>query len=579
MERGFIKKVLELVPDAKKGVGKSVFFAFIYEFLRFVPIIIVKIIVDEIVSGQNSLTKLAWFLGGVLASYLILTVIDYFVKKVQFKWLIEWQTQLMRRTKKKLLQLHFGFHETINTSELLSKITKGVHKLSELTWFMFNEFIPTLVQLIVTVIILFYEKWLLALVFTAFLPILLFVIITASKKVQVYRKSYHQNFDEAIGELGESLMNISTVKDYVQEKEQFRKYDSLLAKYEKNAQQRWDYEESFLIWRDLLISLGRALTLGLAAWMVLEGVLSAGSLVLVYTLTERAFLSSYRIGRLYSYLEDAMESLNRLYDLLKEKVMINDMTKAQGIKSLQGEVEFREVNFSYNKVKVIDKVNFKIAPRQVVALVGRSGSGKSTLVKLMLRNYDINSGEILVDGKNIQNYKIADYKRRLAVVSQNVEIFNRTVFENISFANPQASREEVVKAAKKAHAHEFIQEFSDGYNSLVGEKGIRLSGGQKQRVSIARALLKRPDVYIFDEATSSLDSESEELIQKSIFSIAGKKTTIIIAHRLSTIKHADLIMVLDKGKIIERGTYEALLKKNGLFAKMVKLQSVNELRE
>jgi ATP-binding cassette subfamily B protein len=313
--------------------------------------------------------------------------------------------------------------------------------------------------------------------------------------------------------------------------------------------------------------------------MVLKGTLSAGSLVLIYTLTERAFLSTYRIGRLYSYLEDAMESLSRLANLLKQKSEVTNWQGAKPINKLNGKIELNNVTFSYNHQDVIKDINLKIKPKQVVALVGRSGSGKSTLVKLLLRNYDVKSGEIVVDNRDIRTYKIADYKKRLAVVSQNVEIFNRTVIENILFANPKATRKQAIAAAKKAHAHEFIKEFQKGYDTLVGEKGVRLSGGQKQRVSIARALLKDPDIYIFDEATSSLDSESEGLIQKSIFSIAGKKTTIIIAHRLSTIRHADLIVVLDKGEILEQGTYQSLLRKNGLFAKMVKLQNVNELRE
>ncbi len=223
-------------------------------------------------------------------------------------------------------------------------------------------------------------------------------------------------------------------------------------------------------------------------------------------------------------------------------------------------------------------MSFSIVPGQVVAFVGHSGSGKSTIVKLLLRQYDVSRGKILVGGVDVVGIKRQDFKRRIAVVSQNVEIFNRSVLENIRFSFPKASRAQIISAARAAYAHEFISEFSSGYDTIVGEKGVRLSGGQKQRISIARALLCNPDVIIFDEATSSLDSESEQVIQNSIFSIAQKKTTVIVAHRLSTIRKADIIIVMDKGRIMEQGSYNDLVRRKGLFYKMVQLQGIGDLR-
>ena len=217
-------------------------------------------------------------------------------------------------------------------------------------------------------------------------------------------------------------------------------------------------------------------------------------------------------------------------------------------------------------------VSFNIEPKKVIALVGKSGGGKSSVIKLLMRQYDVTSGNVLIDNFDVRDYYSEDYRRRIAIVSQNVEIFNRTIKENIAFSKPEASFSDIVRAAKLAHAHDFIKNLSEKYNTKVGKDGVKLSGGQKQRLSIARALLSDPDILVFDEATSSLDSGSEKLIQKAIFSIAGKKTMIIIAHRLSTIENADEIIVLGDGKILEKGNYKALMRRRGLFFKMVSLQ-------
>ncbi len=579
-EESWSTKILRIVPEIKHGVGTGFLISLFYESIKFIPVILLKFIIDYFVLGKTVITQLIYAIGGIFISYVVLEIIEYFSKKAAFRWNLQYEKTILQKAEKKLLELDIGYHEAFNTGAQVSKISKGAHRLAELIWFTFEEFIPTLVQLLMTVGLLLYEQWILALIFAVFVPIILGVTIYEGKRVQPLRRQYHYKYDEAIGELGETLFNISTVKDYVQEKQQIKKFDRLIAEYEEMSTTRFDYSSRILTLRDILINVGRVATLGFASYLVVQGRLSAGSLVLVYTLTEKAFLSLYRIGRLYSYLGDAMESINRLTNLLQEKATVSNIPDAQAVSMLEGRIEFKNVMFSYGGEKeVLQKFSLQIKPQQIVALVGRSGSGKSTVAKLLLRNYDVSEGEIIIDGKNIKSYKIEDYKQRIAVVSQQVEIFNRNIMENIRFAKPGATREEIIAAAKKAHAHDFILEFPKGYDTMVGEKGVRLSGGQKQRVSIARVLLKSPDMYIFDEATSSLDSESEQYIQKSIFSIAGQKTTIIIAHRLSTIRKANLIVVMDKGRVVEQGSYERLIQNKGAFWKMVQLQEVAELRE
>ncbi len=578
-EEMILRKILRIVPEAKVGLSISLGVGLVYEIIKFIPVILIKLIVDYLVAGQTGVVTLGYLAAGILAAYLAMTGIDHFAKRQQFIWMHTYEAKILRRAKEKLLALHMGFHESYNTGEQVAKITKGAHKLSDLIWFSFNEFIPTLIQLVLTVGILLTEQWILAVIFILFLPPTIWISVYTSKVIQPIRKEYHQNYDDAIGELGESLLNISTVKDYVQEKKQFAKYEKLLNLYLKNATKRTYLSRGILFWRDLLLSIGRFVTLGVAVFMVTQEMITAGSLVLVYSLTERAFLSTFRIGRLYFYLEDAMESINRLAALLDTRPRMIDAEKPKFVKNLKGNIVFDNVTFAYDNEKpVLRDINLVVEPRKVIALVGKSGSGKTTLIKLLLRNYDVRKGSLIVDGHDIRTYARGSYKKRIGVVSQHVEVFNRTVLENIRFARPKASREEVIVAAKKAHAHEFITQFANGYDTVVGEKGVRLSGGQKQRLSIARALLSDPDVFVFDEATSSLDSESERFIQQSIFEIAGKKTTIIIAHRLSTIQHADVIVVMDSGRIVEQGSYKELARKKGAFARMLELQKIGEIR-
>ncbi len=575
-----LKKIIQIIPEIKDGLFKGIAVGVVYEFVKFIPLILIKIIVDTLVAGQDSLTKVLYFIGAILVSYLVMNLIDYFAKKAHFRLMVEYETTLLKKAKQKLLSLHLGYHETFNTGAQTAKITKGSQKLMELLWFSFEEFIPTMIQLVITLILLFYEQWILGLIFAVSMPVTLGITLYSAKRAQPFRVKHHQKYDDAIGELGESIFNISTVKDYVQEEHQFQKFNHILADYAKLCNQRWAITTKILIWRDFSITVGRAVTLAVAVYLVMRGTLSAGSLVLIYSLTERAFLGTYRIGRLYNYLEDAMESIDRLSKLLAEKPQLQDKEDSLPTPSFKGDIEFKYVIFAYgNNPAALYNLNLGIKSGQIVALVGKSGSGKSTIAKLLLRNYDVTKGGIFVDGKNIKDYRIQNYKTRIAIVSQNVEIFNRTIMENILFANPSATKNQAIIAAKKAYAHEFITTFPKKYDTIVGEKGVRLSGGQKQRISIARALLKNPDIYIFDEATSSLDSESERYIQESIFSISKKKTTIIIAHRLSTIRHADKIVVLDKGRIVEVGTYQELVRKRGHFARMLEMQNVSELRE
>jgi len=571
-----LSRILKIIPEVKQGLVKATTVNIVYEAIKIIPVILIKLLVDTFISESSSISLVSWIVGGMFAVYLIENLMDYFGDLWSHKQMLTYETVILRKSQKKLLELHMGYHEKYNPGLHVSRINKGASKLTELVWFFFNEFLPTIIQLILTTLLLFYEQYIIAIIFLVF-SILIFIIIDkTAKEVQPLREIYLKKHEQAFSEMSQSLQNIVTVKDYAQERKEYQIYSSLLRQFFKSSMYRMRFEMKRVLGRDVIINIGRILTLAVAGYLVLQGDLSAGSLILVYTLSEKAFLSVFRLGKIYTHVGDSIESIHRLSDLLDQKPQITNSETPIRTKKLEGGIEFKNVSFRYGKKSpwVLKNVSFTINPKKVIALVGRSGGGKSSIIKLIMRQYDVLNGEVLVDKIDVREYHSEDFRKRVAIVSQNVEVFNRSIKDNIAFSKPHSSLREIVRAAKLAHAHEFIKDLPDKYNTKVGKDGIKLSGGQKQRLSIARALLSNPDILIFDEATSSLDSESEKLIQQAIFSIAGQKTMIIIAHRLSTIENADEILVLGEGKILEKGTYKQLINQRGIFYNMVSLQKM-----
>ena len=326
------------------------------------------------------------------------------------------------------------------------------------------------------------------------------------------------------------------------------------------------------------MGLGRGIFMLFGIFLVIKGQISVGTLVFVITLSEKVFGALSRAYRLYDRFAEGSEGINRLAILLNTESKIKNNGKLK-LKKVEGGIVFKDVNFSYQESGlVLRDFNLNIPADSLTALVGPSGGGKTTIVKLIFRHFDPAFGQILLDGHNLKDIDLFNLRKFLAIVPQEVEIFNSSILENINYANKKASRAETEAAAKIANASEFIDKLPDKYETIVGERGIKLSGGQRQRIGIARAILANPKVLVFDEATSNLDTESEKLIQDAIFKIAKNKTIIIIAHRLSTVKMCDKIAVIEDGQVVEEGMHLQLLnKKDGLYKKLSTLQSLGEI--
>jgi len=542
---------------------------------------ILKVLVDGL-SGFNRRQFLN--LGLLIAAYLaadgLRSLIQYFGNRRVLRLLVAVEYFLGIKAQEKLLNLSLGYHEQENTGSKIIKIERGVDKISHLLDSIFWELLPTLVQLVFTLSALFWVDWRLGLPFLFFAASFLLITYWANKRMYPVRKQIYKDYEVASGQMAQAIININAVQSFVQEKNELERFTKTKGQIKDNENKQWGWMMKIGLYNNYVADLGRAVILLLGVYFVWREIISVGTLIFAFTLSENAFGSLYRLSRFYDRLEEGREGVNRLITLFnRESAIVN---KVAGIKprQLTGEIIFKNVSFSYgdNKSSAIKNINLKINSGCITALVGPSGGGKTTLVRLAYRHYDPQSGQVLLDGHDLRDYDLYGFRRFFAIVPQEVEIFDLNVEENIAYANPSASKREIKAAARIANAEEFINKLEQGYKTLVGERGIKLSGGQRQRIGIARAILANPRVLIFDEATSSLDSQSEQLISEAMNKISQNRTTIIIAHRLSTIRRADKIIVLENGHVVEEGSHVELAQVNGgLYAKLLNLQNMGDI--
>ena len=474
--------------------------------------------------------------------------------------------------------LSLRYHITRKTGGLSRIIERGVKGIDFLLRFLLFSIIPLLIELtlVATILFIVFDVWYLAVIVIMIISYVWFTFTVSEWRVKI-RKEMNDQDTDANQKAVDSLLNFETVKYFNAEKVESERFDSSMRLYEIAAL-KTSYSLSFLnIGQAILISIGLVIVMVMAASGVQNGTLTVGDFVLVNAYMIQITMPLNFLGTVYREIRQALVDMSEMFDLLEQPAEISDIKDAEHLNVCNGKIEFKNITFGYEKDRVILRdFNLIVGAGQNVAIVGASGSGKSTIGRLLFRFYDIDQGGLWIDGLNIKTVTQSSLHAAIGIVPQDTVLFNDTIYYNIAYGDSNASQEDVVNAAKAAEIHQFVSDLPDGYNTTVGERGLKLSGGEKQRVGIARTLLKNPPILLLDEATSSLDTETENSIQKSLNQLLEGRTVLTIAHRLSTIVNSDFIVVLDNGEIIEQGTHKELLALNGRYNRMWKHQANEE---
>jgi ATP-binding cassette subfamily B protein len=564
------------------AVGASV----VNKILDLMPPIIVGWLIDSV--NGNTPAWIADFFGindvlGIALFFGVLIVIIFGIESFT-EWLLKLgfmrlaqrvQHDLRMDAYKQLQSREIAYFENNRTGNLMSMLNDDINQLERFLNSSFNEIVQLVTMAFFASIWLFGVSWELTLI--GFLPIPL--IFIGSFYFQRMIGPYYRKVREAVGALSNRLENnisgILVIKSFTAETYESSRVAAVSENYRDTNFEAIKLSASYVPLIRMLIALGFAATMALGAYWILSGngKLTVGELTLFAMMIQRVLWPVTRLGSVFDEFERAKASARRIFGLMDTPNQIPNPENPVSVTNLKGEIELKNVHFQYDKgLEIIKDLNLKITSGSIIGIAGTTGAGKTTLIKLLLRLYDTTSGEILIDNHSIKDFDLTQLRRNIALVSQDVYLFHGSIRENIAYGMGDISLEAIENAAIKAELHDFIIQLPDRYDTIVGERGIKLSGGQRQRLSIARAILKNAPILILDEATSSVDTETERAIQKSLDELTKGKTALIIAHRLSTLRHADKIIVLKEGNIAESGSHESLLAKAGIYADLWNVQ-------
>jgi ABC-type transport system involved in Fe-S cluster assembly fused permease/ATPase subunit len=475
---------------------------------------------------------------------------------------------------KHLHTLDLDFHLSRRTGGMARDIERGTNGINFLMRFMLFNIIPTLLEIsLITVILMVnYSVWYAIIIVTAVVFYIIWSVILTEKRTNIVREMNEMD-NKTNTRAIDSLLNFETVKYFGNEAYEAEQYDENLTGWEKTRARNRLSMAALNSGQAFVIAISITAIMTLAAYDVSTGVMTLGDLVLVNAYMLQLFIPLNFLGFVYREIKRALADIEHMFSLLGKEAKVKDKPDAGDLVLNGGEVRFEHVSFSYKQDRqILNDVSFEIPAGKKVAVVGPSGAGKSTIARLLFRFYDVDAGRITINNQDIRDLTQYSLRSAIGVVPQDTVLFNNNIYYNIAYGRPDACREEIEKAAQLAHLDKFIGQLPQGYDTLVGERGLKVSGGEKQRIAIARMLLKNPGIMVFDEATSSLDSSSEQAILEALREVAESNTTLVIAHRLSTIVDADHIVVLDLGRVVEQGTHADLLDKQGIYASLWELQ-------
>ena len=486
--------------------------------------------------------------------------------------------QVARQVFAHLFRLSLRFHLGRQTGGMSRDIERGTKGIGFLLNFTVFNILPTLIEIALVAGILFwlFDIWF-ALVTVATIAVYIGFTLVVTEWRTVFRRTMNDLDSKANAKAIDALINYETVKYFGNEGWEAARYDEGLARWEASAVKNQVSLSLLNAGQGVIIAVGVTSVMVMAARGVVAGTMTVGDVVLVASYLTQLWSPLHFLGFVYREIRHALADMERMFGLLRQDEEVADAPGARALSGAEATVSFDAVDFSYDgKREILQGVSFTIPAGKTLAVVGASGAGKSTLARLLFRFYDVSGGAVRVNGTDIRQLTQDSLRAHIGIVPQDTVLFNDTIWANIAYGRPDASREEVIDAARRAHIHAFVETLPDGYDTQVGERGLKLSGGEKQRVAIARALLKNPPIMIFDEATSALDSRTERAIQQELAAAASGRTTLVVAHRLSTIVDADEIVVLDAGRVIERGNHRTLVAAGGRYSALWAMQQQGE---
>ncbi|WP_352419741.1 ABC transporter ATP-binding protein [Proteiniborus sp.] len=505
-----------------------------------------------------------------IVRYIANYIVDYYGHVVGTRMEFDMRKEIFSH----IQSLSFSYFDNTKTGHIMSRIVNDLREITELAHHGPEDLFISFVMLIGSFFILLRIEWRLTLIIFAFIPIMIWFAITKRSKLERAFKEQRVKIAKVNAQLENSISGVRVAKSFTNEEHEIDKFDEGNSEFKESRENAFKTMAEFTAGIQFFSNILNLIVISLGGYFAYKELINMGDLF-AYLLYVTFFLQPIRrLAQFIQQYQDGMTGFERFIEIMNIEPDIMDSANAVELKDVKGSIELRDVTFSYqdNNKTVLAGLNYTIEPGETLALVGPSGGGKTTLCHLIPRFYELDEGDILVDGISIKDIKLKSLRKNIGLVQQDVFLFTGTIKENILYGNLDATDEEVIEAAKSANIHDFIMTLPDGYNTYIGEKGVKLSGGQKQRISIARVFLKNPPILILDEATSALDNETEIAIQESLERLSKGRTTLVIAHRLSTIRNADEIIVLTDKGIEEKGKHEELLDKDGIYAKLYKAQ-------
>lgn len=545
--------------------------------------LLLKYVLDDIIyvetmTTDEKITQLFWVMG---IAFFIFVVIrppieyyrQYFAQWVGNTILFDIRDRLFDHIQK----LSLKYYSKTKSGEIISRVINDVEQTKNFVITGLMNVWLDLITIMIALGIMFTMDIPLTIVAVALFPIFGFAIKYFYGKLRQLTRERSQKLAEVQGHLHERIQGVPVTRSFALEDYEQEQFGSRNKSFLDKAIEHTDWNAKTFAVTNTITDLAPLLVIGFAAYQVINGAASIGTMVAFIGFMDRVYSPLRRLVNSSTVLVQSVASIDRVFEFVNEKYDITDKEDAEELGRVEGNVEFDQVSFYYDEdeLQVLKNVNLTVEKGETVAFVGMSGGGKSTLISLIPRFYDVTSGAIRIDGKDIRDVKARSLRNNIGMVLQDNILFSESIAMNIRMGNPYATDEEVIEAAKAANAHDFIMSLPKGYDTLVGERGVKLSGGQKQRVAIARVFLKNPPILIFDEATSALDLESEHLIQETMERLAAERTTFIVAHRLATITHADTIVVIENGEIVEKGSHEELMKKQGSYYNLYEIQNLD----